>query len=99
MSTRGSPLGSFAATRVVVPNSAAPKSRVAEKTVAATTAAATAAAEAAAIALTLETSGGSTVELRDATTAATLSAAEKAEAAAKIASLQDQLNSLMAALQ
>lgn len=86
LSVRGSPLGSFASAQVVMAQRAA------------AAAADTAAASSAAISLTLESAGGSLVELKDATSAADLSQAEKAEAATKIASLQAQLNELMSAL-
>lgn len=90
MSTRGSPLGSFAASRVVVTGT--------PSTTAPATTSDTAAAPAS-IALALESAAGGVVELRDASTAAALSEVERQEAASKIANLQEQLNSLMAALQ
>ncbi len=92
MSTRGSPLGSFASSRVVVTGTPASTSN-------ATSSATETAAAPAAIALALESAAGGVVELRDASSAAALSEIEKQEAASKIASLQEQLNSLMAALQ
>jgi hypothetical protein len=92
MSARGSPLGSFAASRVLVNGTPAPA------TVSIKSTTETAAAPAS-ISLALESAAGGVVQLQDASTAAQLSAAEKQEAASKIASLQEQLNTLMAALQ